>query len=573
MTIKGKIIQGYAIVLGIASAGTLCGAIVGNIYQQRVFSQYEEVSEQHKQLSHLQRDILYNRPAKQLAPYVSNPTVFNRESKQLLHRIEEIQEDLKLARELRDSSTLPELKPLLEHYAIDLDNFYQKSVLIFGKIEEIINPPSQENTATAQNLVVELVKSPEFVAFLEFPDLLWPFDELLETQQHDLKLKLKEAQKLRNLIVALSFVLSINIAAIVISHTTSSISSPIEKLTSFAREILQTSDFSSQISLRSNDEIELLANSINELVQKVHGLLQELQDKTQNLEQALSTVNQQQLYLVTQKMASLRQLVAGIAHEINNPTTFVAGNIEHLEEYCYTLLELVQLYEKHYPHAVSEIVEYCQDNELEFIHEDLPKTIDSMKSGTNRIRDIVLSLRSFSRMGESDRKPVDIHECLDSTLIILQHRLKKQSDRPPIKVTINYADLPKIECHPAQLNQVFMNLFVNAIDALEERYEKEKQNRADGPLTIQITTLAIDSHWMKIAIADNAGGIPQDILDQIFNPFFTTKAIGKGTGMGLAISHQIIHETHRGSLTCNSTPGKGTEFVILIPIRHVPMKN
>lgn len=288
------------------------------------------------------------------------------------------------------------------------------------------------------------------------------------------------------------------------------------------------------------------------------------------LERTLSDLQRTQAQLVqAEKMSSLGQLVAGVAHEINNPVNFIYGNLSYVRQYAHDLLNLIQLYEKHYPTPAPEIQAEAEEVDLEFLQVDLIKTLDSMKIGTDRIRQIVLSLRNFSRMDEAECKTVDIHEGIESTLLILQHRLTARSNRPEIQLIKNYGDLPPIECYPGQLNQVFMNVLANAIDALEEMTAKRTyQESQTKPNQIAICTAVIDSEWAEIRIADNGPGIPESIQKYIFNPFFTTKPSDKGTGIGMSISYQIVTEKHRGKLICFSQPGAGTEFVIQIPIRQ-----
>ncbi len=293
-------------------------------------------------------------------------------------------------------------------------------------------------------------------------------------------------------------------------------------------------------------------------------------DKSQQLEQAIENLKRTQTKLIqTEKLSSLGQLVAGVAHEINNPVGFIHSNLIHVQYYADSLLNLVHLYQKHYPNAISEIEKEAENIDLDFLQDDLPKILSSMRIGTDRIRQIVLSLRNFSRMDESEFKEVDIHEGIDSTLLILQHRLQARPEHPEIKVIRHYGDLPLVECDAGQLNQVFMNILANAIDALEEINTQEVACSIERhPCCITISTSVVDSQWVKIAIADNGNGIPESIQTQIFNPFFTTKPVGKGTGMGMAISYQIITEKHRGTLRCFSTPEKGTEFEICIPVQQ-----
>ncbi len=298
-----------------------------------------------------------------------------------------------------------------------------------------------------------------------------------------------------------------------------------------------------------------------------------------NLEQTLSQLKKAQIQLVhNEKMSSLGQLVAGIAHEINNPVNFVDGNLTYVEEYSQTLLKLIKIYQQQYPNYPEEIQQKIDIDELDFIKEDFLKVIQSMKVGTQRIQEIVKSLRIFSRLDEAEIKPVDIHLGIDSTLMILQSRLKAQSNHPNIEVIKEYGSLPEINCYPGQLNQVFMNILANAIDALHEQIGHRgwaiENTKKDifKPFQIRIRTQVIDNKWVSIAIADNGSGMKEEVLSKLFDPFFTTKEVGKGTGLGLSISHQIVVEKHGGQLTCNSAPGKGTEFLIVLPINSIYKK-
>jgi signal transduction histidine kinase len=267
-------------------------------------------------------------------------------------------------------------------------------------------------------------------------------------------------------------------------------------------------------------------------------------------------------------MSILGQLVARVAHEINNPVNFIHGNLDYVQEYTQDLLAFVQLYQQYNPNPAPEIQTFAEDMDLEFLQEDLPKMLSSMKVGTDRIRQIVLSLRNFSRIDEAEFKSVDIHEGIDSTLMILQHRLKAKPEQPEIEVMKDYGIVPLVECYAGQLNQVFMNILVNAIDALEENNVKRTyQEIEENPSQIKIRTSVVNSTWLEVAIADNGVGISQEFQQRIFDPFFTTKPIGKGTGMGMSISYQIITQKHGGKLECCSNSGKGAEFIIQIPLR------
>ncbi|GAB4342963.1 MAG: hypothetical protein OHK0047_35310 [Leptolyngbyaceae cyanobacterium] len=288
--------------------------------------------------------------------------------------------------------------------------------------------------------------------------------------------------------------------------------------------------------------------------------------QAEELTTALQKLQTTQLQLIqSEKMSSLGQLVAGVAHEINNPVNFIYGNVIHAGEYVQDLLKLLKLYYEHYPNPGTAIQTAIEEIDLDFLMQDLPKVLSSMKVGADRIRQIVLSLRTFSRMDEAELKQVDIHDGINSTLIILEHRLKAKDDHPAIQVIKNYSPLPLVECFAGELNQVFMNILTNAIDALNEVRFTAPSNFMP---TITLTTQQTESNQITIQIADNGPGIPESVKTRLFDPFFTTKPVGKGTGIGLSISYQIITERHGGSLRCNSAPGQGAEFVISIPIKQ-----
>jgi signal transduction histidine kinase/tetratricopeptide (TPR) repeat protein len=337
------------------------------------------------------------------------------------------------------------------------------------------------------------------------------------------------------------------------------------------------------------------------LEEKVQERTQEINNKNHSLQQAIQELQRTQTQLIqSEKMSSLGQMVAGIAHEINNPINFIHGNINHASEYVKHLLDLVAVYQQEYSHSSPLVEEKAEEIDIDFLAKDLPKILDSMKVGSLRIRNIVLGLRNFSRLDESEMKPVDVHEGIDNTLMILQHRIKQKSDFPEIEIIKEYGNLPEITCYPGQLNQVFMNILSNAIDALEESFvtcterlalsEVERSRSIAHPpllnykeqiaknidasgafqkvVQIHIFTELTDSNTAIIRIADNGYGMTKAVQQKIFDPFFTTKSVGSGTGLGLSISYQIIVDKHKGRLTCNSTLGKGTEFVIEIPMEQ-----
>jgi signal transduction histidine kinase len=268
--------------------------------------------------------------------------------------------------------------------------------------------------------------------------------------------------------------------------------------------------------------------------------------------------------LQNDKMAALGQLVAGIAHEINNPVNFITGNLSHAKEYTQKLLYLIQLYRKYYPQTLAEIQTVIDEMDLEFVIKDFPDMLNSMQVGCDRIDQIVRALRNFSHLDEADLKKVNIHQGIDSTLLILESRLQRKH-KPSQNITVikEYGNLPLVECYPGLLNQALMNILTNAIDAVEEAIVKHKKNQ---PPVIKISTQLIGGNWIEIHITDNGIGVTENAKKQLFDPFFTTKTVGKGTGLGLSISYQIIVEKHGGQLNCVSTFSKGTEFIIKIPV-------
>ena len=331
------------------------------------------------------------------------------------------------------------------------------------------------------------------------------------------------------------------------------------------------------------------------------------QAKAQELERTLNQLRTTQAQLVhSEKMSSLGQLVAGVAHEINNPINFIHGNLAYAGAYIYDLLNLVRLYQEHYPYPNPVIAEQAELINIDFIATDLPKLLGSMQRGTDRIRSIVQSLRKFSRADEADMKKVDVHEGIESTLLILQHRLKAKGKQPEITIYKDYDNLPLVECYPGELNQVFMNILINAIEALKPLdvaiqeqaslfvphpspaitirtrllEHRESLTLSENSLSVvaelpnSITTVTEtltqqNCQRIVIQIADNGPGMTESVKAKLFDPFFTTKPVGQGCGLGLSISYQIIVEHHHGILTCTSVPGKGTEFWIEIPIQQV----
>ncbi|WP_293132977.1 ATP-binding protein [Okeania sp. SIO3I5] len=350
-------------------------------------------------------------------------------------------------------------------------------------------------------------------------------------------------------------------------------------------KLVSQGDLTQKVPVLTKNEIGFLAQSFNQMIQqlncsyqelsnynhilevKVDERTQELKEKNTDLEQTLQKLKQTQAQLIqNEKMVGLGQLVAGVAHEINNPVSFIYGNIKPARDYAEDLLDLLNLYQQYYLEPVDEIQDRQDIIDLDFIKADFPSLLNSMEEGSRRIQEIVLSLRNFSRLDESSQKQVNIHEGIDSTLVILQSRLKPKPGYPEIKIIKEYGNLPLVECLASQVNQVFMNILANAIDALEMSWERLKSKFCSIKPQIKIQTKVINKDYISIYIIDNGIGIPEEVKNRIFDPFYTTKPVGKGTGLGLSLSYQIIVEKHGGNFYCNSVVGDSTEFVIELPV-------
>jgi len=362
--------------------------------------------------------------------------------------------------------------------------------------------------------------------------------------------------------------------AVVLSR---SITTPLQTLVGATRKIAQ-GDLNQQVPIQSQDELAVLAQSFNEMTSRLQQTLsllqahkdeleQRVQERTQELSEALHHLQQTQTQLVqSEKMSSLGQLVAGVAHEINNPASFIHGNLTYASTYIKDLLDIITLYQQHYPNPPANLQDAIDTADLTFIQSDLPKLLQSMQVGSDRINEIVRSLRTFSRLEEGDFKPADVHDGIDSTLMILKHRLKMAPGNG-IQVVKHYADLAPIECHLGQLNQVFMNILTNAIDALQDQAATPSSPSRQLP-TIEIRTQSLSPGWIAIHIFNNGPSIDTEIHSKLFDPFFTTKSVGQGTGLGLSISYQIVTEHHGGRLYCHSKADWGTEFIIELPTHH-----
>ena len=563
MKLRIKIICGYATIIAITGLGTTTGFLIGNHYQKQALHNREIASRERKFINQLQIAILYNRPAKQLGPYLNQPEEFNDASQNFQNRLIKIKKLLNTHNDLGVNLILPGLQSLLDEYEIKVDSFYQKVVEITSKIQPLTSSSSTKKSIESRELIVALARGKEFIEFVEFPDKLAKYSQMAQSREEEAEVNLARAEKLRTQIIVASLLLSIPIATLLGLYISREITQPLSAVTQIAQRVSIESNFNLQAPVTTKDEVGILATTFNQMVSQINSYTQELNQTLIKLQQTQGQIVQ------TEKMAALGQIVAGVAHEINNPVSFVYTNLIHLEQNTQDLLNLVQLYQQEYPHPTSTIEAEIEAIDLDFLTSDIPQMLTSMNVGSKRIYKIVESLRNFAHLDEAGLKSVDIHQGIDNTILLLRKRLEDKPNYQKIIVTKNYHQLPLVECSPSQLNQVFFNVLSNAIDALDEHNRhRQVESIEQNPSMIEIVTKKIDSHWVAIEITDNGLGIPPEIHSKIFDPFFTTKPVGKGTGLGLSISHQIIVEKHHGMIMCNSVPEEGTIFIIKLPVKN-----
>jgi|688.fasta_scaffold01336_29 signal transduction histidine kinase len=546
LRIRQKIVLGYTLSLGIAVLGTSGGLLVGNSYFQTAREKAILVHQEDILLNNLQRGILGSLIHQQkIIATLDQPDKLPKEIAELNTEIDKLELQFTKFQNFTQIQKNGNLFDWSQKYQQNINSYIQLLKELVEKVSQL-DVQSNKNPEIRQ-LILKVYQIKNVEKFSDFADSLETLGETIKQTKEPASLAYNHALKVQYVIIIVSMATSILIANILALSTSKIITQPILEVTNIARKVTNEENFDLQISINIQDEIGDLANSLNLLIQQVKHLLE--------IQQAES----QSKLIQSEKMSSLGQMLAGIAHEINNPVNLISGNLIHAHKYVDDLFRLLKTYQSEIPQTPPQVQAVAEEIDLEFLAEDIPKLFQSMTIGAERTKEIVRSLKDFVRVDENKSQLLDIPFCLDSTLLILNNRLKNK-----ISVIKNYGEIPQITGYTGLLYQVFMNLLSNAIDAIEE---KSAQNSEFSP-AINITTERQENDWVLIKIIDNGSGIPPENQQKIFENFFTTKPRGVGTGLGLAITHEIVVKKHQGKITFHSDSNQGTEFTIFLPISH-----
>ncbi|MBE9095894.1 HAMP domain-containing sensor histidine kinase [Tychonema sp. LEGE 07203] len=565
LSISDKICRGYALALCVAIGGTTIGMLAGNHYYRRTNNQLH-IDRESQLLNKLQVALLRTQNSQQrLIDGIEQPEIFDIKYQQLQKNIYSLKLSLSELKNQKDMEQAAGLQAFIKSYDSLLSNYIQQLEAVNAKISQLPNLPEQKSVK--RKLLSNFERDKNGRPLDKAIDDLAEIIDRAQEQEDAAREALLRAQALRVQIIVGSMVLSIVVAALLASFTSRAIAKPLTAVTKIAQRVTEESNFQLQVPVTSTDEVGVLAASFNQLIQKVNHLLEELKSE------------QEIQILQNEKMATLGRMLAGVAHEVNNPINFIYANIDPAKNYVEDLLDLLKTYETEIPNPPPAVSAKAEEIDIDFLQEDLMKIFNSMQVGAERAKAIILSLKDFSRLDAAAPEPVDLHACMDSSLLILNSRIKQG-----VEVVRNYGEIPKIEGYMGLLYQVFVNILNNALDAVEERAKIEKTrsqeaNQESGSKSIKqevrsfspkitIATEYLDDDSVVVRISDNGTGIPAASQERMFETFFTTKPRGVGTGLGLAIGREIIVKKHGGTINCWSEMGTGTEFAIALPIEH-----
>ncbi|NEQ77647.1 MAG: HAMP domain-containing protein [Okeania sp. SIO2C9] len=581
LSIAQKFGYSYVMAISVAVIGIALGLVIAEEYERRMLQKLYVTDKHSHLLNDMEKSVLGMRSHPQnLVPALAKKIWFDFEKAKFLGYVNKVRENLEelaifidnhpndLAIDIKEyRQLLKSYKAATNSYLNYINNLWQQIDIPNLKQEEILQAQQMIITSLSNNQATQID-----LTFDRLSQELIAIVKVAEAQDYEAHAALKTVTKLQKIIIIISFLTSLGIATFLAIYISSLIANPLKQLTEVAQQVTKKSNFQLQATVNTKDEVGLLATSLNQLILWVgeythqlemsHKTLENrVEERTIELTKALQQLQQTQSQLIqTEKMSSLGKMVGGVAHEINNPVSFIYGNTEYAKQYVLDLLQLIDLYQQYYPQPKPEIQDYLEEIDLDFLAEDFFKVLSSMKNGAERIKQIVQSLRNFSRLDESEIKFVNLQEGIEDTLVILNHQIQH------IKVIKNYGNLSLVECYAAQINQVFLDIIFNAIDAINESESQFQDHQLDFVPTLKIQTEKIESDRVKISFWNNGPIIPAKIIEKLFDPFFTTKPVGQGTGLGLTNCYQIIQQ-HCGQIEVISNSEQGTEFTITLPTK------
>ncbi|NES79954.1 MULTISPECIES: ATP-binding protein [unclassified Okeania] len=581
LSIAQKFGYSYAMAISVAVIGITLGLVISEEYERRVLQKLYVADKHSHLLNDMEKAVLGMRSHPQnLVPALAKKIWFDFEKAKFLGYVNKVRENLEELTIFIDNHPqdlaidTKEYRQLLKSYKAATNSYFNYINNLWKQID-IPNLKQEEILQAQQMIITSLSKNKATQIYRKFDRLsqeLIAIVKVAEAQDYEAHAALKTVTQLQKKIIIISVLTSLGIATFLAIYISRLIANPIKQLAEVAQQVTKESNFQLQATVNTKDEVGLLATSLNQLILWVgeythqlemsHKTLENrVEERTIELTKALQQLKQAQSQLVqTEKMSSLGKMVGGVAHEINNPVSFIYGNTDYAKQYVRDLLQLIDLYQQHYPQPKPEIQEYIEEIDLDFLAEDFVKVLSSMKNGAERIKHIVQSLRNFSRLDESEIKFVNLQEGIENTLVILNNKIQH------IKVIKNYGELSLVECYPAKINQVFLDIIFNAIDAINESESQFQDHQLDFVPTLKIQTEKIESDRVKISFWNNGPIIPAKIIEKLFDPFFTTKPVGQGTGLGLTNCYQIIQQ-HCGQIEVISNSEQGTEFTITLPTK------